>query len=102
MSQLERDVQRGCYQVYFTGDKQQPTSRDLIIYRGDKSYLISITTPRFLKELRTYNLQLDPLIQLDDNYLVMDKLPSVEELCKALSQIPTEELKPFLTEQKTS
>lgn len=99
MSQSEQDIQKGCEQVHFTGDEQHPTSRDLIIYRGDKSYLISITTPDFLDGLKRYNQQFDPSVQLDESFFVIDVLPAVDELCQKLSKIPTEVLKPYLTEQ---
>lgn len=102
MSKLEQDRQTGCYQVHFTGDEQQPTSRDLIISRGDKTYLISVTTPGFLEGLNEYNRPLDPSIQLDDGFYVMDDLPVVDELCQRLSQIPFEKLQPYLTEQQNS
>lgn len=100
MSRKEQDIQTDCYQVHFTGDEQQPISRDLMIRRDGKSYLISITTPKFLDGLREYNRQFDPSVQLDDTFYVMDDLPSVDELCQRLSQIHTEVLLPYLTEQQ--
>lgn len=102
MSKPEQDIQTDCRQIHFTGDEQQPTSCDLIISRGGRSYLISVTTPGFLERLKKYNRPLDPSVQFDDVFYVMDDLPIVDELCQRLSQIPFEKLQPYLTEQKNS
>lgn len=91
--------QRPCFQVAFTGTEEQPTSRELAFHRDGKSYLISITTPDHLEGLRKYNLQFHPSVQLDENFFVVPQLPSVEDLCNQLSQIPTDQLQPYLTEQ---
>lgn len=99
MSLKEQDLQTDCYQVHFTGDKTQPTSRDLMICRGDKTYQISVTTPKFLDGLKEYNQPFDPSIQLDEAFYVMDDLSTVDELCQRLSQIPFAKLQPYLTEQ---
>ena len=98
MSQIEQNTQPGCYGVYYTGDEEQPTSRGLIFHRQGKPYLIHVTTPDALEELRAYNRQFDPDVQLDENFFMVDKLPSVDELCRQLSQIPLEQLQPYLTE----
>lgn len=95
------EIQLDYYQVAFTGDEENPTERDLMITRDGKSYLISVTTPGHLEELKAYNRQFDLPVQFDDNFFLMDNLPpTAEELCQKLFQIPTEVLQPFLTEQK--
>lgn len=96
----EQEIQTDCYQVGFSGDEQNPTVRELRIQRQGSVFLINVTTPHHLESLREYNRQFDLQIQLDERfYVVVDPLPSVEELCQQLSQIPLEQLQPFLTEQ---
>lgn len=101
MSRLEQGRQNDCYEVYFTGEEQNPTSRGLMIHRGGRSFIIHVTTPQFVKGLEVYNRDrnLDPSVQIGENFFVKDHLPSVDELCQELSQIPTEVLRPYLIEQ---
>lgn len=95
-------LQTDCYQVAFTGDKEKPTVRELAIHRGDKTYIISVTTPDYLERLIEYNRQFDPSVQLDENFYLVDELTSIEDLCAKLSQIPFEDLQPYFTEQLNS
>lgn len=103
MSKSEQDIQTGCRQIHFTGNEQQPTSRDLMIQRGGKFYVISIATPQFVEGLNTYNRQhqLEPSAELGGEFYLMYPIPSVDELCKKLSQIPFAQLQPYLSEQKS-
>lgn len=89
-----------CYEINFTGDKQNPTSRELIISRGGKKYSITVATTQFLQQLSTYNQPFSPEMKLEDNfYPVAEIPPTVEQLCVQLCS-NFESLKPYLTEQK--
>lgn len=95
----QQEIQTDCYQVGFSGDEQNPTVRELRLQREGRIFLINVTTANHLEDLRTYNRQFDPQNQLDERLYVVDQLPSVGELCQQLSQIPLEQLQPYLTEQ---
>lgn len=96
---MTEQEQTGCYEVAFTGEQDQPTSMDLIIYRGEKPYLVSVATPAFKGGLRQYNKGLDPSVQMGEKYFLMDAIPPADEVCGRLSQIPFAELEPYLVEQ---
>ena len=96
---MTEQEQTGCSKVSFTGDEGQPTSMDLIVMRGGELYIVSVATPAFLEGLRGYNTGLDPLVRIGEKYLPMDDIPSADEVCGRLSQIPFPELSPYLVEQ---
>lgn len=95
----KHEIQTDCYQVGFSGDEQNPTVRELRFQREGSIFLITVTTADHLENLGAYNRQFDAQIQLDERFYVVDQLPSAEELCQKLSQIPLEQLQPYLTEQ---
>ncbi len=100
---MNQEVQQNCEEVYFTGSKEDPTSRELRINRSGKIYLIGVTTPDFLERLKEYNKSFDSSSKLGENFYIVDfPLPSAKELCQRFSQIPTEVLKPYLIEQTVS
>lgn len=101
MSKLELDITH-CKQVYFSGDEQSPTSRDLMFGRGGKFYIISIATPQYVAGLKTYDSQHpeDSAGESNEKFYLMEPIPSIDELCKILSQIPFAQLQPYLEEQK--
>lgn len=81
--------------------KKQPTSMDLVINRGGKPYLISVASPAFIEGLRQHNEGLDPSVQMGEKHFPMNDILSAEEVCMKLSQIPFDELQPYLIEQRS-
>lgn len=93
-------TEQNCYSINRAEDQGRITSRDLMIYRESKHYIIRVGTSEYARQVRTYNEGLDPSLQIDDNNIyVMDDVTDTEEICQKLAQVPFPDLKPYLTEQ---
>ena len=61
-------------------------AKDILIELNGKKHLVAVTTPEFLA------LQSDP-----SQFLIVDDLSNIEEICRKIREKPFEELKPYLS-----
>lgn len=76
------------------------TSIELRVVLHDIPYRLNIATSKYVSGLREYNLQFPKDEQLEDRFYIVDRerLPSKDELCRTIAEIPFENLQPFLIE----
>lgn len=79
-------------------EKGQLEFCELQIQRENKSYVIRVATPGYIVSLKEHNLTLPEELQLDDNIFPLDGILNQEDICQRLSQIPINELEPYLNE----
>lgn len=92
-------IEQDCYSINHAEDQGKITSRDLMIHRDSRPFIIRVGTAEYANQIRTYNEGLDPTLQIDNNIYVMDDVTNPEEICQKLAQIPFPDLEPYLTEQ---
>lgn len=107
MIEMAKDIQTDCKQIAFRG--QYPGYfRQFFITRGAKTYLISVSNPEYLSQLKLRNRQVDPELRIDNTAYTIEHITlnqqliqfSEEEICQRLAKTSLEKLLPFLTEQE--
>lgn len=94
---------QSCFQLGHIPDQNgQTLLSELVIFRNSQFYTIQVTTPTFLEELRRQNTGLDPAVQTDDKAFVLPDVSKPDLICEQLSQVPFEELEPYLTPYQLS
>lgn len=71
--------------------------REMRVNLGGREYFINVATPDYIAELRKYNVQFPPELQIDDRALTLDSVGSVEHVCRQIRATPFEQLKDLLT-----
>lgn len=98
---LSKIPNSSCHQIAHSEDAHgNITSVELRIFLGGKSYLLNVATSEYVSGLREYNSQFPEEEQLEDRFYIVDgeTLPSKDELCNTITQIPFENLQPLLRE----
>lgn len=92
-------IEQNCYSINHFEDQGRITSRDLIVYRDNKSYIIRIGTLDYVNQVKSYNEGLDPTLQIENNIYVLENVSDPDVICQKLAQVPFPDLEPYLTEQ---
>ncbi len=99
-----KEADQSCYLIGEIKDQNLAViAQDIHLVRGDKPYVITVGTVEFLQSVVDHNRVLtdDDPTRLDDKVFILDKIVSIDQICATLSRLPLEELRPYLTEQKT-
>lgn len=94
-----------CFEIASAGEPAH--LREFYLPLAGKSFVVKITHPRGLQELRGRNAARPPSAQIDDRIYVFEDLASAEqlaamtegEICQRLHEIPSEILQPYLVKQ---
>ncbi len=95
---------------YFTPEKVLPlgvtehgdriVQRDLKLVYSGKIYILSVGIQDYLDAIKTYNQRFPGEEQLDENVLVMGSVHKLESVISNLSTLESQEVIPYLIEQK--
>lgn len=97
------ESQKNCYQFGLMRDEQgEIVLRDIFLPRNGTIYAITVATPDALTQIKRQNeLFSDPDEKRNENIYVDEEIIDLGKLCRKLtSEIPFEELQPYLREQK--
>lgn len=92
-------IERNCYSINYFEDQGRITSIDLIVYRDNKSYIIRVGTLDYVNQVKLYNKDLDPTLQIENNIYVLEDVSDSDAVCQQLAQVPFADLAQYLTEQ---
>lgn len=76
--------------------------RDLMLQIGSYEYSLTIATPKYINNLSEYNKPIKEELQIDDNILPMDSVSDLDEVVDKLSQMPWQDINPYLVKQNSS
>lgn len=94
MEKLNPTSEQICKGMGFYREKDNGLlSRDILLNRDGKDYVITVSTPEYWKAVQDSGEE-----EGSSPHYVMDNVSEVDEVCKKLAEISTEELTPFLTE----
>lgn len=77
-------------------------AQDIHLLRGEKPYVITIATRRFLRHAQKHNRRLpqDDPARINERVLILRDVSDENEILEELSRVSFEGLRPYLIEQK--
>lgn len=77
-------------------DQDETLLLELKVGRRNQQYLLNVASEAYIMRLREANQALDPSLRGSENIFPLKKLEPIETVAEELSQIPDEELNPYL------
>lgn len=93
------EERKPCFGIGIVEKEGQIMARDVMLEREGRKFVISVGTPSYMVDLETHRKSLDLPVPGQAEVMVMQDVASIEDICNQLSQIPTDRLQPYLTEQ---